>query len=607
MVKKRKGLIGDLHTIIEYFNESMGLDNDEIGNELIRELFMETGQMYLDKEYFINKVQEEKYDIEINNYRSDPFTRFKDILTRSYYTFYEITKDNCLIYCDNCKSYHEGIMGLYINDRPDCIDFSLEDITCINCNHVYDDGSLNYLDFKLINERIKDVKIIKKDNLLNIEFDIEIFNKDRSIANEKREIIIDIEKGISYREDGEVITDRINDLTVNDDEYKRIISLLEEYYEKNNVKHIKFNEYVSKKIFDEYMLKKIEVDTDTNRNDMYDLVLYNINPLIDNKSMKIMTAYNEDNKYFNNKETLRSIRVFNLIYKEILEEELNISNKYELLLISSLEYYHTNESIVKYLDTRKEYIQNVKEKIKDINNRIKIYKNTSYHILINFINSNLYKALLEKHDETTLINSIVKETKKDWTSISDTCKMYDEIIKIDKNYKLKHKRLRLEKIHDTVSKDLKSLRLTGNRYIYKKEVLDIYNKEINDIQFKIVESGDELLDLSNEMDLCVHSYDYYIEEESCIIVSMKQGGKYVGCLEIEKKNNTLVQAKGHYNNKLNESLIDIVIQYCKINKIRISTSDIDNSSDMFVEESMASFLYQHKGKILEKIIKKGDK
>lgn len=607
MIKKRKGLIGDLNTVIEYFNDSIGLDNDEIGNELIRELFMETGQMYLDKEYFINKVEEEKYDIEINNYRSDPFIRFKDILTRSYYTFYEITKDKCIIYCDNCKSYHEGIMGLYINDRPDCIEFSLEDITCINCNHVYDDGSLNYLDFKLTNERIKDVKIIKKDNLLNIEFDIEIFSKDRSINNEKREIIIDMEKGISYREDGEVITDRINDLTVNDDEYKKIISLLEEYYEKNNIKHIKFNEHISKKIFDKHILKKIEVDTDTNRNDMYDLVLYNINPLIDNESMKIMTAYNEDNKYFNNKETLRSIRVFNLIYKEILEEELNISNKYELLLISSLDYYHTNESIVKYLDTRKEYIQNVNDKIKDINNRIKIYKNTSYHTIINFINSNLYKALLEKHDETTLINSIVKETEKEWTQISYTCKMYDEIIKIDKNYKLKHKRLRIEKLHDILSKDLKSLMLTDNKYIYKKEVLDIYNKEINDIQFKIVESGDELLDLSNAMDSCVHSYDYYIEEESCIVVFMKQEDKYVGCLEIERINNTLVQAKGHHNNKLSESLIDIVIQYCKMNKIRISTSDVNSSSDMFVEESMASFLYQYKGKILENIIRRGDK
>lgn len=607
MIEKRKGLIGDLNKVIEYFNDSIGLDNDEVGNELIRELFMETGSMYLEKEYFIDRVQEEKDDIEINNYRSDPFTRFKDILTRSYYTFYEITKDKCIIYCDDCKSYHEGIMGLYINDRPDCIEFSLKDITCINCNHVYNEYELNYLDFKVKNERIKDVKITKKDNLLNIEFNIEIFSKDRNINNEKREIIIDMEKGISYREDGEVITDRINDLTVNDDEYKKIISLLEEYYEKNNVKHIKFNEHISKKIFDKHISKKIEVDTDTNRNDMYNLVLYNINPLIDNESMKIMTAYNEDNKYFNNKETLRSIRVFNLIYKEILEEELNISNKYELLLISSLDYYHTNESIVKYLDTRKEYIQNVNDKIKDINNRIKIYKNTSYHTIINFINSNLYKALLEKHDETTLINAIVKETGKEWTQISYTCHMYDEIIKIDKNYKLKHKRLRIEKLHDILSKDLKSLILTDNKYIYKKKVLDIYNKEIDDIQFKIVESGDELLDLSNAMDSCVHSYDYYIEEESCIVVFMKQEDKYVGCLEIERINNTLVQAKGHHNNKLSESLIDIVIQYCKMNKIRISTSDVNSSSDMFVEESMASFLYQYKGKILEKIIKKGDK
>lgn len=602
MIEKRKGLVGDLNKVIEYFNDSIGLDNDEIGNELIRELFMETGSMYLEKEYFIDRVQEEKDDIEINNYRSDPFTRFKDILTRSYYTFYEITKDKCIIYCDDCKSYHEGIMGLYINDRPDCIEFSLKDITCINCNHVYNEGELNYLDFKVKNERIKDVKITKKDNLLNIEFNIEIFSKDRNINNEKREIIIDMDKGISYREDGEVITDRINDLTVNDDEYKEIISLLEEYYEKHNIKYIKFNEYIS---------KKIEVDTthneNTDRNDIYDLVLYNINPLIDNKSMKMMTAYNKDNKYFNNKETLRSIRVFNVIYKEILEEELNISNKYELLLISSLDYYNENESIVKYLDTRKKYIENINEKIKDINNRIKIYKNTSYHILINFINSNLYKALLEKHDETTLINAIARETEKEWTPISDTCHMYDEIIKMDKNYKLKHKRLRIEKLHDVLSKDLKSLRLTGNEYVYKKKVLDIYNKEINDIQFKIVESGDELLDLSNEMNICVHSYDYHIEKEDSIIVFMKQAGKYVGCLEIERRNNTLVQAKGHHNNKLSESLIDIVIQYCKMNKIRISTSDVNSSSDMFVEESMASFLYQYKRKILEKIIKKGDK
>lgn len=75
---------------------------------------------------------------------------------------------------------------------------------------------------------------------------------------------------------------------------------------------------------------------------------------------------------------------------------------------------------------------------------------------------------------------------------------------------------------------------------------DILIQSINDYEYNLPQDTHTLIDIGNEMGICVGSYDKRALNRECIIVSVKHNNKYVGCIELSPKYK-LKQAKTKYN------------------------------------------------------------
>lgn len=87
-----------------------------------------------------------------------------------------------------------------------------------------------------------------------------------------------------------------------------------------------------------------------------------------------------------------------------------------------------------------------------------------------------------------------------------------------------------------------------NKHIeYSKEMLNVFNRKINDYEFYAVQDTKELILVGKQMHHCVGTYDHHLLSGRTIIVVMKnkQTDKYEVCLEIGQSG--LNQAKMSYN------------------------------------------------------------
>lgn len=526
------------------------------------------------------------YDIESSNFinsYSSPFHMFSAEY-KAYMTLND-EHDKCYLYCSNCKEFEESTMNIDIfytlkEIEEKKSEMNLTDLTCSCCGTTYDTYDvlkryINSIDDEETYEIIDEKSISINKDIINIIYTRKSFKSDFRIKTREEEIIIDLKMGLSYYKYNKhavpsLITKNTlpSELDLTNEEAYKVSIMMEKYYNENNIKYIDYDKY-----------KEIN---NSSKNKLYELFVYNMNPAFSYKETTLI-VYSKENFINENQISRRSLEEFN---RELfnLYKELGVIDKHDIKFLLS------DSNLIGEA-------RNINRIIKDINNKIKIYNSDNVNTIIDFIDSNIYKYLLKRHSETTIINQLISLNEYESFYIYDTCSMYDMIVNINENYELEYKKLRFKKLHDILSKDLNIATMNKNEYIYIEEVLDTYNKEINEVEFKIIDSGEKLLNIANEMHICVNSYSSLIEDSNCIIIGMKKGDEYIGCLEITR-DNRLIQAKGKHNSLLSEELRKAIVSYCYENKTRIETFDMLEDNDKFYSEVKYSFLNRHEGSIL---------
>ena len=114
-------------------------------------------------------------------------------------------------------------------------------------------------------------------------------------------------------------------------------------------------------------------------------------------------------------------------------------------------------------------------------------------------------------------------------------------------------------LHDQLSRDYTRIKQTreGNRIItYGGEERKL-EKEISGYTFSLPKDTDELLQLGEEMEICVGIYGEDAYHKRCTIVMMKKDEKPVVCIELDEENN-MEQAKLARNKKPKGEIAQII-------------------------------------------------
>lgn len=124
----------------------------------------------------------------------------------------------------------------------------------------------------------------------------------------------------------------------------------------------------------------------------------------------------------------------------------------------------------------------------------------------------------------------------------------------------------LKQTHDILARDFVKIRKANCPIEYSKKEKQL-NDEIDGYVFSLAKDTYELIDIGQEMGICVGSYGDRAVKKDCIIVKMTQGNKYVGCIELDPKTSHLLQAKACFNNVLQETKAEALKKWVKKHKI----------------------------------------
>lgn len=155
-----------------------------------------------------------------------------------------------------------------------------------------------------------------------------------------------------------------------------------------------------------------------------------------------------------------------------------------------------------------------------------------------------YKVLMSesKNDSlsTSAVESYIKDTALMFFMFKERNMVRNEYFKGD-----------LKKIHDVLSRDYKKIRVENKELNYSDEIY-LLNDKIDDFSFILAKDTYELIDIGQELHICVGSYGERAASGKLIIVKMIKGNEYVGCIELSPDGKSLHQAKACFNNLLEE-------------------------------------------------------
>lgn len=170
--------------------------------------------------------------------------------------------------------------------------------------------------------------------------------------------------------------------------------------------------------------------------------------------------------------------------------------------------------------------------------------------------------------------NILKKLKGngDYSMLYDTAKMIKEIREKEHKFKTKGK---LEELHRKAVRTY--MKVFVPRGIVFKNTQNLEDIKIGSYTFIYAKMSDDLIDVGDEMDICVASYYNYCENYGTKIVYVRNvKGRAVACLEIDRRNN-LVQAKSRSNTKIPVAIQKAILEFSIQKKIYISTRDIQAS------------------------------
>ncbi len=138
--------------------------------------------------------------------------------------------------------------------------------------------------------------------------------------------------------------------------------------------------------------------------------------------------------------------------------------------------------------------------------------------------------------------------------------------------KNRHLKGSLKQTHDALARDFYRIKNPNRSIDYNEEEMAL-NDNIDDIDFILAKDTYELIDIGQEMGICVGSYGNKAANKQSVILKMIQGKKYVGCIELTADCKEMIQAKACYNNLLQEVKAEALKKWVKKHKIQANCSD----------------------------------
>lgn len=148
--------------------------------------------------------------------------------------------------------------------------------------------------------------------------------------------------------------------------------------------------------------------------------------------------------------------------------------------------------------------------------------------------------------------------------------------------KKSHMKGSLKQTHDALSRDFYRIKNPNKPIVYNDDE-KMLNDSIDNIDFVLAKDTYELIDIGQEMGICVGSYGDRAAEKQLIILKMIQNKKYVGCIELSSDCKELVQAKACFNNLLQESKAEALQKWVKKHKILADCYDYQHIKNGNIE------------------------
>jgi hypothetical protein len=210
----------------------------------------------------------------------------------------------------------------------------------------------------------------------------------------------------------------------------------------------------------------------------------------------------------------------------------------------------------------------------------KIGTRVSEEILVNFT-----KDLIKRKGEPSA-KKIIFSKDYSYSYLCDSANMYNTF---KRNNLLSPELLKgtIKEIHNTLSSNYRKINQRNLIIAYNKN-MEKLNSYIDGFDFVLARDTHELIDVGTEMGICVGSYGRRAVENSLIIVVMKEGKKYVGCIELDAEGKTLKQAKAKFNNVLQEKKAEALKKWIEMQEIdakncydyrHIAANDIEYDPD----------------------------
>ena len=158
-------------------------------------------------------------------------------------------------------------------------------------------------------------------------------------------------------------------------------------------------------------------------------------------------------------------------------------------------------------------------------------------------------------------------------TLNDTLNLYDELTNASKplvrDFKLKD-------VHDKLVKMVNEQRNANYSLDIPEPIKRRFEMQKDSLKFFLPDTAWQLRDGGREFNNCVYTYAKRVKDGECQIAFMSDDkGKLVACLEI--RGDKLVQAKLKFNRpvKQDDEVQQEIIKWCKVKKIKIKTSDIE--------------------------------
>lgn len=263
-------------------------------------------------------------------------------------------------------------------------------------------------------------------------------------------------------------------------------------------------------------------------------------------------------------------------------------------------YYYLNSKAISFVREH-----NLLFKNRDIRINTILSATKGYRINMNYHNSNLLnnfrdKALEAFGKKITLTSKNITKTKyvpdknsewrifkkveenEDYIAFYDTVNM---ILKIrNEGYEIKTKG-NLYNLHDKAAKMIRLIDAPDVVFKNTKGISDIiYKNENEEYTFIFAKTPRELIELGDNMKICVGSYYNSCINNNMIIIYIKKKNEFLACLEINltKDDNgniipTLFQAKGILNSYLSIKIQKLISNFLLDYSVKIETCDINHN------------------------------